>query len=367
MFRERFRFFVPYVGAEVACRDYTHGVLNTAMFVVPCLQHQPNSAVASNCLMNSGVWKNDDEFCHNYSLLHPKDVPKFLGCETIRMDGIMGLISLGTKTLPRPVAELASRVELTRWLTRVLLYTCVPGSPGMQMVRVRMPNNLVAFIRLLVHLQAVGYPAHWLSEFLQTILSDTLVTDVAPYLGNFPIPLSDLGRSVPVRRVRLDPWLAEFENILVAGLEGLPFAVSLPADFAKDHTDIVIYEAVVQPKGPDLGPMFATAPVQDNVVDILLYKPSRTLTVDALARLIPSIIERRMAEPLRGTVYLLSSQEMVDIPGKKVSWRLSKQRAQEMRKEGWVMVVYRTDNHEAVTLPLPANKWTEVLEQLDVD
>ncbi|KAJ7327536.1 hypothetical protein DFH08DRAFT_940827 [Mycena albidolilacea] len=319
--------------------DYTHGVLNTAMFVVLCLQ--PDSAVASNCLMNSGLWKDDDEFCHNYSLLHPRDVPRFLGCETIRMDGIMDLVTLGSKALPRPIAELATRAELTRWLTRVLLYTCVPGTPGMQVVRVRMPNNLVAFIRLLVHLHAVGYPAHWLAEFLQTVLSDTLVTDVVPYTGTFPIPLSDLGRSVPARRVRLDPWLAELENVLVAG----------------------------KPKGPEMGPRFVTAPVQDNVVDILLYKPSKTLTADALARLIPSILEGRTAEPPKGVLSLLSSQESVDLPMRKVIWRLSREKARQMRKEGWVMVVYRTDNHEAVTLPLPAKWWTEVLvmEQLDVD
>ncbi|KAF8210815.1 hypothetical protein K438DRAFT_1569292, partial [Mycena galopus ATCC 62051] len=347
--------------------DYTHGVLNTAMFVVPSLQHHPESAVASNCLMNSGVWKDDDEFCHNYSLLRPKDVPRFLGCETIRMDGIMGLVSLAPKTLPRPIAELATRTELTRWLTRVLLNTCIPGSPGMQMVRVRMPNNLVVFIRLLVHLHAVGYPAHWLSEFLQTILSDNLVTDVAPYVGTFPIPLSELSRSIPARKVRLDPWRAEFENILVAGHAGLPFAVPLPVDFATVASDIGIYEAVVQTKGPDLGPMFAIAPVQDNVVDILLYKPSKTLAVDALARLIPSILEGRTKEPPRGALFLLTSQEIIDIPGRKVSWRLSKQKAREMRAEGWVMVVYRTDNHEAVTVPLPATKWTEVMSHLDVD
>jgi hypothetical protein len=302
------------------------------------------------------------------------------------MDGIMGLVTLGSKPLPRPIAELATRAELTRWLTRVLLYTCVPGTPGMQVVRVRMPNNLVAFIRLLVHLHAVGYPAHWLAEFLQTVLSDTLVTDVVPYTGTFPIPLSDLGRSVPARRVRLDPWLAELENVLVAGKVGLPFAVALPAEFAANPGDIAVFEAHLQPKGPEMGPRFVTAPVQDNVVDILLYKPSKTLTADALARLIPSILEGRTAEPPKGALSLLSSQESVDLPMRKVSWRLSREKARQMRKEGWVMVVYRTDNHEAgvyfllyfhfsshilsqVTLPLPAKWWTEVLvmEQLDVD
>ncbi|KAJ7662858.1 hypothetical protein B0H17DRAFT_1257681 [Mycena rosella] len=347
--------------------DYTHGVLNTAIYVVPCLQHQPDSAVASNCLMNAGVWKDDDELCHNYSLLHPKDVPRYLGCETIRMDGVMGIVSLGRKKLPRPLEELATRAELIRWLTRTLVYTCVPGTPGMVMERVRMPNNLVAFVNLLIHLHTVGYPAHWLAEFLHTVLSDTLVTDVAPYLRQFPIPLSDLTRAVARRQVRLEPWLAEFEAIFAAAHKGMPFAVPLPAAFARSHHEIGVYEAVVQLNGPDLGPRFATAPVQDNVAGILLYKPIKTLSTAALVRSIPTILEGRATEPRRRSVCVLSGQEMVDIPGRKVSWRLSRERVRQMRDEGWVMVVYRTDNHEAVTLPLPATKWTEVLAQPDLD
>ncbi|KAJ7750682.1 hypothetical protein DFH07DRAFT_922529 [Mycena maculata] len=347
--------------------DYTHGVLNTAIFVVPCLQRLPDSAVGSNCLMNSGIWQNDDEFCHNYSLLHPRDVPRFLGCDTIRMDGVMGIVSLGKKTLPLPLAELATRPELTRWLTRVLIYICVPGTPGMQMARVRMPNNLVAFVHLLVHLRTVGYPAHWLSEFLQTILSDTLTTDVAPYLGTFPIPLSDLSRSVPPRRVRLEPWLAEFEPIFASAQAGLPFAVQVPSGFTTAHDEIGIYDAVVQLSAPDLGPRFATAPVQDNVVGIVLYQPSKAFTASSLVRLIPTILEGRATEPRRGTVCILSSPQMVDIPGRKVGWRLSRDRVRRMREEGWVMVVYRTDNHEAITLPLPASKWLELMDEPELD
>ncbi|KAJ7173293.1 hypothetical protein C8R46DRAFT_945999 [Mycena filopes] len=347
--------------------DYTHGVLNTAVFVVPCLQDQPGSAVASNSLLNSSIWKNDDEFNHTYSLLHPQDIPKFLGCETIRMDGIMGIVSLGTKTLPRPVGELATRLELIRWLTRVFLYICIPGTSGMQQVRVRMPNNLVAFVRLLVHLHAVGYPGHWLAEFLQTILSDSLVTDVVPYLATFPIPLSDLTRSGPSRRVRLDPWLAQLENILVPARAGLPFAVALPREFAPTHTDIAVYEAVVQTKGPDSFGMFS-APVEDPVVDLLFFKPSRTPNADALARLIPNILETASEGIVpRGTVCLLSSQELVDIPGRRVSWRMSRERVRKMRAEGWVMVVYRTDNRQTVTLPLLATRWTEVVDEPELD
>ena len=46
-------------------RDYTHGTLNTVTYVVPALQEDnTSSSVASNCLFNSPVWADDDEFCY---------------------------------------------------------------------------------------------------------------------------------------------------------------------------------------------------------------------------------------------------------------------------------------------------------------
>lgn len=44
--------------------DYTHGPLNMAVYVVPSLQVERESSVAANCLLNTPIWRDDEEFCH---------------------------------------------------------------------------------------------------------------------------------------------------------------------------------------------------------------------------------------------------------------------------------------------------------------
>ena len=148
-----------------------------------------------------------------YTLLLPGDLPRYLGCDLVRNDAPIGLVLLGTRKLPLPFSELASREQLFTWLSRVLIYTVIPGHGGSSRgFRVRLPNNLVAFFDLVIYLHGVGFPGHWLSEFLQSILNNNLITDVAPYVGRWPIPVSDMKRRVPRRKVNLEPWLVEIDH-----------------------------------------------------------------------------------------------------------------------------------------------------------
>ena len=121
-----------------------------------------------------------------YTLPLPKGVPRYLGCNFISIEVATDLIILEPKRLPQRLSDLASREEISRWLTHILLYTIVPGHGGLKSVHVSLPNNLVAFIDLLVYLDGVGFPGHWLSDFIWSVLADNLVTDIAPYLGKWP-------------------------------------------------------------------------------------------------------------------------------------------------------------------------------------
>ncbi|KII91875.1 hypothetical protein PLICRDRAFT_157310 [Plicaturopsis crispa FD-325 SS-3] len=344
--------------------DYTHGLMNTALYTLPNIQEGKIAAVASNCLLNSGIWSNDDEFCYTYTLLRPEDVPRYLGCRLDRKDGIWGLIVVGNNKLPRPASELASREELVSWLTRVFLYTIIPGTAGTGPFRARLPNNLVTFVNLLIHLHGVGFPAHWLAEFLQSILSDTLVTDIGPYTQKWPIPLSDMSRRVPRRKVRLDLWRAEFENILAVAHAGLPFSIPFPADFARSYADIGLYEAVVKPTDREMpGTIFNPLPAWDPVVCLLFYKQS--VDPRALVSSLPAILDGKQ-QPRAGDAFVLTAQEGVDLPGGKVSWRMSRSRTAKMRAEQWRMIVYRTDAQAPATHPAPASTWKDMDGDLDI-
>ena len=47
------------------CRDYTHGLITAAIYIVPMLRTDTeDAAIASNCVLNTGAFGGDDEFIH---------------------------------------------------------------------------------------------------------------------------------------------------------------------------------------------------------------------------------------------------------------------------------------------------------------
>ncbi|KAA1474604.1 hypothetical protein DENSPDRAFT_824616 [Dentipellis sp. KUC8613] len=337
--------------------DYTHGPMNVATLSIPNLQDLPDASVASNCLLNTSMWRSDDVYCHSYTLLPIRDVPRILGSRVTKMKAFFGTIIMGGLPLPRPLPELASRTELTTWLTRVLLNTLFPPCAGASMVSARSPNNLVAYVHLLLHLHRVGFPAHWLSEYVQALLAGRLVTDIAPYGRAMPIPLSYMQARVPRRAVRTDPWLAELETLLATAYEGLPFPVRLPAGFASSAADIAVYEARVE-GAPAASPWGGGGVPMQATTSLLFYKPSRAYSADAIVRNLPMMFESK-AGPPEGEIQILTAQEAVDVPNGVVRWRMSRRRAERMVEEGWVMSAYRFDVNEPVILPVPAKSWKE--------
>ncbi|KAJ6507321.1 hypothetical protein C8R47DRAFT_1100925 [Mycena vitilis] len=105
-----------------------------------------------------------------------------------------------------------------------------------------------------------------------------------------------------------------------------------------------------------MGTMANPMPVEDQVVCLLLYKPCG-LSADELIPKLPSILNGTKS-PESGTLCILTSQEVVDVPV--IRWRLSKARVARMKEEGWLMVAYRTDVELSFTAPVSANKWREV-------
>lgn len=46
-------------------RDYTHGLITTAIYVLPVLRTDTeDAAIASNCVLNTGAFRDDAEFIH---------------------------------------------------------------------------------------------------------------------------------------------------------------------------------------------------------------------------------------------------------------------------------------------------------------
>ncbi|CAA7262627.1 unnamed protein product [Cyclocybe aegerita] len=231
--------------------DYTHGILNTAVHLTPHIK--PDCLILSNCLLNTGLFKTIHDLCYNYALVCTHALPSFLGCEIVNDQASPYKDSvIAPFDLPLPMKNLATKKQLHSWLSQVLLTTFINGKPPPPPLRVEVPNNLAAFIHLLNHLHRVGYPGHWLGDFLQACLEDKLATDAVPYTESLRTPPSErigahgeVAGNLTERRVRVGAWRAEFESILARVSLALPFAVSLPEGCAK-FDDVGMYRAKVK-------------------------------------------------------------------------------------------------------------------------
>ncbi|KAH9903204.1 hypothetical protein C8Q73DRAFT_673716 [Cubamyces lactineus] len=344
--------------------DYTHGPMNMAIYVVPNLQDSAEAGASCNCLLNTGSWVNDDHSMYNYTHLLQKDLPRFLGCRIIRSRAVLDVLVLGPLPLPRPLSELASRDELYTWLTRVLFDTFISGSTRPTPENVRLPHNLVAFFGLLMHLHRVGFPAHWLSDFLARVLSGSMVSDIPPYDGLYPIPLEHQHRRVAPRRVRTDPWLVEFENIIATAYHALPFniASALPLDFSRDPEDIQMWEARTtgtQPFQAMFGMFGEHGHPHEPTTRLLFYKPSQT-SPGALVKNIRAVFEGS-ASPKPGTFFVLTAVDVVQFD-ERIVFRMSKKRVATLKEENWAMVAFRQDIGKEATRPSLASTWVLVDE-----
>ncbi|KAI0724335.1 hypothetical protein C8T65DRAFT_733972 [Cerioporus squamosus] len=324
--------------------DYTHGPMNMIIYVAPNLQDHSQAAVACNCLLNTGAWANDAEFFHTYTFLLPEEIPRYLACPVIDEHAIMGNLVLGVKSLSRPLSELATRDELITWLTRVLFNTFVHGHSPPAPTNVRLPHNLVAFFGLLMHLHRVGYPGHWLSDFLARVLSGQLLSDIPPYDGVYPIPINHRNRRVQPRRIRTDPWLVEFENIIATAYHAIPFPIAgaLPAGFSRKPDDIVVWEARVQ--GAEFASHsfanFTGHSPHDPRTHLLFYR-SDVATADRITDDVRRIFAGKPT-PALGTFFILTAQEYVQFETC-IRFKLSKTRIEKMKQEKWSMVAFRND------------------------
>ncbi|KAI0366579.1 hypothetical protein BV20DRAFT_971757 [Pilatotrama ljubarskyi] len=342
--------------------DYTHGPMNMAIYVVPNLQDHAQAAVACNCLLNMSVWTDDHEYFHTYTHMLPEYIPRYLGCRIVRWRAVMEVLTMGPRPLPMPYTELAPKAELTSWLTRVLFNAFITGHSREPPQNVRLPHSLVAFFGLLMHLHRVGYPAHWLSDFLARVLSGRMISDIAPYTDEWPIPLQDLDRRVPLRTVRTDPWLVEFENIVATADYAIPFAIatSLPPGFVHDPDDIQVWEALLTATLP-----FSTTwneftrymSPYEPVSRLLFYRPSLVVPQEVINNM-RSVFEGRWSPPV-GSFFVLTAQELLRYQDR-VRFRLSRKRVEKMKAEKWRMLVYRNDTGDIATRPVPVSDWVPV-------
>ncbi|TFK27293.1 hypothetical protein FA15DRAFT_220295 [Coprinopsis marcescibilis] len=335
--------------------DYSGGTINTITYALPALQKDVPSSLASNCMFNAIVWSNDDEFCYNYTMLLPHELKRFLGVNTLKGKPVQDIFCFGASAVPKPLSLLPTRDEFRNWLTRLLLSFVHPGFVQPRPRLIRLPNSLVAFIGLLSELRNIGYPGHWISDFMQNVINNTVDSDHAVFQETLPRPVTERRKLVPVHRVRLDPWLLEFESLLASANEGLPFTVLMPEGMATRSEQIGQFQATVHPNYT-----FNMLYNFDPVAALVFYKSLQDAGVTSIQSLtprIPKIIHGEVSKPAPGDFYVFTSTDFVDVTQCEVRWRMGKASAKKMIREKWSMAVFRMDLWVPITNPVPASQW----------
>ncbi|KAF5358671.1 hypothetical protein D9758_007758 [Tetrapyrgos nigripes] len=253
---------------------------------------------------------------------------------------MFGLITLvpPSKPFPLPLSDLATREELHYWLSKILLHTIAQAQPMPIPARPRMPNNLVTFINIILHLHKIGFPAHWLSQFLSDVISDKLHTTAPTYTGGLPVKLSERDRTVKKRKLHLAPWIPDFELILSSAYEMLPIPIFLPTKTSKDDLEIVPPEDIGRYQVKLKQWTFTSKselPVNNDGNITLLFKspPSPDIT-DLAAKVVEKLI-----------------------------WRMRKSRFEKMKREGWFIVPIRSDMKEPAAYGVPATRCKEIVNE----
>ena len=86
------------------------------------------------------------------------------------------------------------------------------------------PLNATIIFRILIHLQHLGYPCHWLSDFLDGILSNNVVTSARPP-STSPLAIVESKKDGPVKRISVAPFIPEMKALTLIFEPILPFAV----------------------------------------------------------------------------------------------------------------------------------------------
>ena len=87
------------------------------------------------------------------------------------------------------------------------------------------PCILVAFFRMLVHLHTTGYPGHWLSTVLCSILANSMTTSARPP-EPAPLPIDEVEAQRPAIHMTTAPYMAEMSTLTDIHQPLLPFALA---------------------------------------------------------------------------------------------------------------------------------------------
>lgn len=230
--------------------DYKGLSLFSFLLASPLIKTHDAACVATSCTMTFGMWPSAEHYdCHGTALSSKLTLGKGLAVShTGYLFEPLAEISALTSGREliwynqwRPIHngdqgrnKLLSKSELHTWLYGLFLKLALPSnrraiisatSPPLP-YRFLAPSNLSVFLRLLIHLNTLGYPAHSLGEVLTNIPSDSLITNARPpETAALTVREVELWKTNQPQKFCTAPFFAEMSTLTSIFSRVLPFAI----------------------------------------------------------------------------------------------------------------------------------------------
>ncbi|KAF4632283.1 hypothetical protein G7Y89_g5844 [Cudoniella acicularis] len=217
--------------------DYMGGHLSTFLYAMPLLRRCLSSYVKANCLRNSSSFNTVLDYLSEYQLITNDSQLQQLAQVRIRIrenNEITWPMAdysyyVWAQASPNSFSQLMPRAEFTKWFYGLFFRLTLPFQqqllPYYEVIF--SPLNLTILFRLIPHMVSLGYPAHWLSEVLNNIISNHVLTTARPPRTK-PMRAIDIDRPHPLRKLCTAPFSYELATLAQLFQPLLPFLPTLP-------------------------------------------------------------------------------------------------------------------------------------------
>ncbi|KAK5939947.1 hypothetical protein PMZ80_007365 [Knufia obscura] len=218
--------------------DYIGTSLFSYVFAIPLTKSHDASFVTYDCLRNPPQWSSISEFdCEALTLHEPTKIAQALNVEHTGLweGNLDSFWPMGDYQMFKPLSntdrgydQLLSKTQLTQWLFALFFKLAMPAKRGHDHVfgnsaMVLAPLSMSMYLRLLIHLHSVGYPAHTLASILSDILENRVRTTSRPPTRS-PLRPEEASRSHALTKLSTAPFVAEMSTLTSMFTRVLPFA-----------------------------------------------------------------------------------------------------------------------------------------------
>ncbi|KAK8115740.1 hypothetical protein PG984_012242 [Apiospora sp. TS-2023a] len=238
---------------EAIASDYTGGPLTSFLYGVPVLEMGYGTGLTASVLKNPPRWDSINQYLAEYLLMYDRKLIEshfHVRLSSTTPEGyedamwpMMPYYKWERVTPPlknMSFDELMPQASLTKWLCSHFLKICLPYKRGPAFDLVSAPLNLTTFVRLLVHVSEIGYPAHWLSALVNNLLSGQ-VTTTARAPRRYVLRTRDVDKVYPAQKVSVEPWKMELAALISLWQPLLPFNLVTSSDMLAPAHEIHEY------------------------------------------------------------------------------------------------------------------------------